>query len=101
MLTWEYSPGILEMSKVTESAKRYQALFEYVASEYGADGQSVGPCSSFGIILSAIADLDSRPVDAATGTLVEGVPSSGKGKIQQIERLIAEISAMPSEVANS
>lgn len=89
------------MSKITDAAKRYQVLFDYVASEYGAGGGAVGPCSSFGIILAAIADLDSRPVDTSTGVLVDGVPSSGKGKIQQIERLIAEIGAMPSEVANS
>lgn len=89
------------MSKVTDSSKRYQVLFDFVAGEYGARGSFVGPCSSFGIILSAIADLDSRPVDAATGTVVEGIPSTGKGKIQQIERLIAEIEAMPSDVANS
>jgi len=87
------------MSATSNSAKQYRALIDYIGDEYGTRG-SAGQASSLGLILSAIADLDSRPVDVSTGMFVEGIPSYGVGKIQEIDRLIAAVEAMPSEVAN-
>lgn len=87
------------MSATSNSAKQYRALIDYIGDEYGTRG-SAGQSSSLNLILSAIADIDSRPVDVATGMFVEGIPPYGVGKLQEIDRLIAAVEAMPSEVAN-
>jgi hypothetical protein len=87
------------MPATSNSGKQYRALLDYIGDEYGAHG-AAGQGSSLNLILAAIADIDARPIDVSTGMFVEGVPPYGKGKIQEIDRLIAAVEAMPSEVAN-
>lgn len=88
------------MPATSNSAKQYRALLDFISEEYGARGTGAGPASSQNLILTAIASLDARPTDPSTGKIVEGVPPYGRGKIQEIDTLIAAVEAMPSEVAN-
>jgi len=88
------------MAATSNSAKQYRALIDFISEEYGARGTSAGPASSQNLVLAAVAAIDARPVDPSTGKFVEGVPPYGRGKIQEIDRLIAAVEAMPSEVAN-